>query len=122
QEALGLYVSSHPLQECAAELARALTCGLAALPGRGDGELVTVGGLVGAAEPVTTRRRAPMVVVRRRRPHATIDAIMTPGVRPETSTDERPVRLRFGDQFRVDSQDRNLMASLKALFGERCVA
>jgi len=203
QEALGLYVSSHPLQECAAQLARAVTCGLGSLPNRGDGELVTVGGLVGAVKPVTTRRGEPMMFLRLDDLESTVEVVVVPAVcaeaRPllevgaillisgrvdqkeagetkvvaqqvrafaganggglsddrllvrvdaalfpaehlgrlkqvladhrgsaavvlEMRTDEGPVRLRFGDQFRVDSRDRNLMASLKALFGERCVA
>ena len=37
-------------------------------------------------------------------------------------TAEGPVRLRFGEEFRVDARDRGLVASLKSLFGERCVA
>jgi DNA polymerase-3 subunit alpha len=203
QEALGLYVSSHPLQECAAQLARAVTCGLAALADRGDGELVTVGGLVGAVKAVTTRRGEPMVFVRLDDLESTVEVVVVPAVcaevrpllqpgaillvsgrvdqkgdgetklvaqqvRPfggsngaapaddqllvrvdaalfpaehlarlkavladhrgqasvvlEMRTDEGPVRLRFGDQFRVDPRDRNLKASLKALFGERCLA
>jgi DNA polymerase III subunit alpha len=202
REALGLYVSSHPLTECAAQLARAVTCGLGALADRADGEMVTAGGLVGVVKPVTTRRGEPMVFVRLDDLESSVEVVVVPAVcaearhllepgaivvvsgrvdqkgdgetklvaqqirafasangtvaeekllvrvdaalfpaehlarlkqvladhRGEASvvlemrTDEGPVRLRFGDQFRVDSRDRNLKASLKALFGERCVA
>ncbi len=56
KEALGLYVSSHPLQDCRRQLARAVTCGIAALADRADGEPVTVGGMLGAIKSITTRQ------------------------------------------------------------------
>src|SRR5205085_8358449 len=59
KEALGLYVSSHPLQDCRQQLARAVSCGLAALADRADNETVTVGGIIGAVKNITTRRGEP---------------------------------------------------------------
>jgi DNA polymerase III, alpha subunit len=40
----------------------------------------------------------------------------------EMRTTDGPVRLRFGEEFRVDPADSNLVASLKTLFGAACVA
>ncbi|MEW6583415.1 MAG: DNA polymerase III subunit alpha, partial [Actinomycetota bacterium] len=201
KEALGLYVSSHPLQDCRRQLARAVSCSLGDLSDRRDGEPVTVGGLVGAVKPITTRRGEQMLFVRlddlegsveivvvpavytEARDLLTVDAlvlvsgrvdqkgegetkIVAQGVRPfepepggeedrlvlkvdagrvaadhldllkqllmdhrgeapvilEMATDEGPVRLRFGDGYKVDARDRSLVASLKTLFGERCIA
>ena len=36
--------------------------------------------------------------------------------------DGRPRRLRLGEEFRVDPRDNGLVAELKTLFGERCLA
>ena len=56
KEALGLYVSSHPLQDCRQQLPRAVSCGLASLADRADNETVTVGGIIGALKNISTRR------------------------------------------------------------------
>jgi DNA polymerase-3 subunit alpha len=40
----------------------------------------------------------------------------------EMSTTDGPVRLRFGEEYRVDPGDSNLVASLKTLFGASAVA
>jgi DNA polymerase III subunit alpha len=201
KEALGLYVSSHPLKECRRQLARAVTCGLGQLHERADGQAVTVGGIVGATKAVTTRNGEAMMFVRiddlegsvevvvvpkvcaEIREHLVEDAILvvagrvdhkgegetklvaqritrfTPDEAEEEDrlllrvdatriarrhvgelkrllsdyrgdvpvvllmrTDAGPVRMRLGEEFRVDARDRGLMASLKTLFGERCVA
>jgi DNA polymerase-3 subunit alpha len=201
KEALGLYVSAHPLQDCRRQLARSVTCGLGELSERGDGESVTVGGIVGAVKPIVTRRGEQMLFVRLDDLEGSVEVVVVPAVysearelltpdalvivsgrvdqkgegetkvvaqsvRPfepepggeedrlvlrvdaarvaadhlellkqllidhrgdapvilEMATAEGPVRLRFGDRFRVDARDRSLMASLKMLFGERCVA
>ena len=39
----------------------------------------------------------------------------------EMRTTEGPVRLRFGEEFRVDPEDSNLVASLMTMFGPSCV-
>jgi DNA polymerase III alpha subunit len=64
KEALGLYVSSHPLRDCRRQLARAVTCAVGDLGERYDNETVTVGGIVGAAKPITTRRGEQMMFLR----------------------------------------------------------
>ena len=40
----------------------------------------------------------------------------------EMRTTEGPVRLRFGEEFRVEAGDSNLVASLMTMFGPSCVA
>jgi hypothetical protein len=40
----------------------------------------------------------------------------------EMRTTEGPVRLRFGEEFRVDPDNSNLVASLMTMFGPSCVA
>jgi DNA polymerase-3 subunit alpha len=64
KESLGLYVSEHPLTAVKDELLRKTNCRLAEVPARREGEVVTVGGIVGALRQVTTRRGDPMVFVR----------------------------------------------------------
>jgi DNA polymerase-3 subunit alpha len=201
KEALGLYVSSHPLQDCRRQLARATTCGLAAVVDRADGEAVTVGGLLGAVKSITTRRGEPMMFVRLDDLEGSVEVVVVPAVLaearellvpdamvviagrvdqkgegetklvaqsvrafvPEEGAEEErllvrvplsrlattplddlrrlladhrgeaPVvvdvetavgrrRLRLGEEFRVDPRDNGLVAELKTLFGERCLA
>ena len=64
KEALGLYVSEHPLSGLAAQLRRATDCSLAELEGRRDGEVVTVAGMVGSIRTLTTRKGDPMAFVK----------------------------------------------------------
>jgi DNA polymerase III subunit alpha len=64
KESLGLYVSEHPLAAVKEELARKSDCRLVELPARRDGEIVTVGGIVGALKQLTTRKGDPMVFAR----------------------------------------------------------
>jgi DNA polymerase III subunit alpha len=64
KESLGLYVSEHPLAAVKEQLARKTDCRLAEVPARRDGEVVTVGGIVGALKQLTTRKGDPMVFVR----------------------------------------------------------
>jgi DNA polymerase-3 subunit alpha len=201
KEALGLYVSSHPLQDCRRQLARATTCGLAAVVDRADGEAVTVGGLLGAVKSITTRRGEPMMFVRLDDLEGSVEVVVVPAVlaearellvpdamvliagrvdqkgegetklvaqsvrafTPEEGAEEErllvriplarlaatpldelrrlladhrgpaPVvvdvetgdgrrRLRLGEEFTVDPRDNSLVAELKTLFGERCLA
>lgn len=201
KEALGLYVSSHPLQDCRRQLARAVTCGLAQLPERADGEAVTVGGILGAVKHITTRKGEPMMFARLDDLEGAVEVVVVPAVLAESrellvadrlvlvsgrvdhkgegetkvvaqsvraflpeeggeeerlvvrveidrlaatplaelkrlladhrgeapvvvdvATAEGPRRLRLGEEFRVDPRDRSLVAELKTLFGERCLA
>jgi DNA polymerase-3 subunit alpha len=64
KEVLGLYVSEHPLSGVRDQLRRKTDCTLAELERRRDGEVVTVGGIVGAVRQLTTKKGEPMVFLR----------------------------------------------------------
>lgn len=83
KEALGLYVSSHPLQDCRRQLARAVTCGLAGLADRADGEFVTVGGIIGAVKAISTRKGEPMMFARLDDLEGQVEVVVVPAVLAE---------------------------------------
>ncbi|MEZ5101520.1 MAG: DNA polymerase III subunit alpha [Thermoleophilia bacterium] len=64
KESLGLYVSEHPLQGFQASLRRQTDCPLNELERRRDGEIVAVGGMIGAVRQLTTRKGDAMAFVR----------------------------------------------------------
>jgi DNA polymerase-3 subunit alpha len=64
KEALGLYISEHPLQGLRDALKRRVDCPIAEVERRRDGEIVTVGGIVGALKALTTKKGDPMVFLR----------------------------------------------------------
>jgi DNA polymerase-3 subunit alpha len=64
KESLGLYVSEHPLDSVKASLRKKTDCPIAELERRRDGEVVTVGGIVGALKSLTTKKGEPMVFMR----------------------------------------------------------
>jgi DNA polymerase III subunit alpha len=64
KETLGVYVSEHPLAAIREQLRRKTDCGLAEVERRREGEVVTVGGIVGAVKQLTTRKGDPMVFMR----------------------------------------------------------
>ncbi|HEX3254672.1 MAG TPA: OB-fold nucleic acid binding domain-containing protein, partial [Gaiellaceae bacterium] len=64
KESLGLYVSEHPLDGVKASLRKKTDCPIAELERRRDGEVVTVGGIVGALKSLTTKKGEPMVFMR----------------------------------------------------------
>jgi DNA polymerase-3 subunit alpha len=64
KETLGVYVSEHPLQAIREQLRRKTDCGLAEAEKRRDGEVITVGGIVGAIKQLTTKKGEPMVFMR----------------------------------------------------------
>src|SRR5438067_7203430 len=64
KEALGLYVSEHPLHAIRDQLRRKTDTALAEVERRRDGEVVTVGGIVGAVKQLTTKKGEPMVFLR----------------------------------------------------------
>jgi DNA polymerase III subunit alpha len=64
KETLGLYVSEHPLEGIREQLRRKTDCGLAEVERRREGEVVTVGGIVGAIKQLTTKKGDPMVFMR----------------------------------------------------------
>jgi DNA polymerase-3 subunit alpha len=64
KEALGLYVSEHPLEAIRDQLRRKTDSTLAELERRRDGEIVTVAGIVSALKQLTTKKGDPMVFAR----------------------------------------------------------
>jgi DNA polymerase-3 subunit alpha len=64
KEALGLYVSEHPLHAIKDTLRRKTDATLAEVERRRDGEVVTVGGIVGSVKQLTTKKGEPMVFLR----------------------------------------------------------
>jgi DNA polymerase-3 subunit alpha len=64
KEVLGLYVSEHPLAGVRDQLRRKTDCALSELERRRDGEVVVVGGIVGALKQLTTKKGEPMVFMR----------------------------------------------------------
>jgi DNA polymerase III subunit alpha len=60
KEVLGLYVSEHPLQAIREQLRRKSDCTIAELERRRDGEVVVVGGIVGAVRQLMTKKGEPM--------------------------------------------------------------
>jgi len=64
KETLGLYVSEHPLTAIRDQLRRKTDCMLNELERRRDGEIVTVGGIVGEVKHLTTKKGEPMVFMR----------------------------------------------------------
>jgi DNA polymerase III subunit alpha len=63
KEALGLYVSSHPLADVRDQLARRADLPLSHASTLRDGQVVTVGGLVTGVKPFTTRKGDQMAFV-----------------------------------------------------------
>jgi DNA polymerase-3 subunit alpha len=64
KESLGLWVSEHPLQGVKDALKRRVDCPLVDVERRRDGDVVTVGGIVGAVKALTTKKGDPMVFLR----------------------------------------------------------
>jgi DNA polymerase-3 subunit alpha len=61
KESLGLFVSAHPLKDVRAALAAKVDCSVADLPGRRDGEWVTVGGMIAQTKRIRTKKGDPMM-------------------------------------------------------------
>ncbi len=61
KEALGLFISAHPLKEVRAALSARVDCSLADLSARPDGEWVTVGGMISQAKRIRTKKGDPMM-------------------------------------------------------------
>jgi DNA polymerase-3 subunit alpha len=64
KESLGLYVSEHPLAAVKEQLRRKTDARIADVERRRDGEVVTIGGIVGALKALTTKKGDPMVFLR----------------------------------------------------------
>ncbi len=56
KETLGLFLSSHPLKEVRPALRARVDCSLAELPSKGDGEWVTVGGMIAECKRIRTKK------------------------------------------------------------------
>jgi DNA polymerase-3 subunit alpha len=61
KDALGLFVSAHPLKDVRDALRRAVDCPLGDLPARRDGEWVRVGGIITQAKRIRTKKGDPMM-------------------------------------------------------------
>jgi DNA polymerase III subunit alpha len=61
KEAIGLFISAHPLKEVGAALTAKVDCSLAALSTRRDGDWVTVGGIITQAKRIRTKKGDPMM-------------------------------------------------------------
>jgi DNA polymerase-3 subunit alpha len=61
KEALGLFVSEHPLRGVRDAMAARVDCSLAELAGRRDGDWVRVGGIVTETKQIRTKRGDPMM-------------------------------------------------------------
>jgi DNA polymerase-3 subunit alpha len=64
KETLGVYVSEHPLDAVREQLRRKTDVSLSDVAQRRDGEIVSVGGIVGAVKQLTTKKGEPMVFLR----------------------------------------------------------
>jgi DNA polymerase-3 subunit alpha len=61
KEAIGLFISAHPLKEVREALRAAVDAPLALLPDRKDGDWVTAGGIITAAKKIRTKKGDPMM-------------------------------------------------------------
>jgi DNA polymerase-3 subunit alpha len=61
KEAIGLFISAHPLKEVGAALRAKVDCTLGELPARRDGDWVTVGGMIVSAKRIRTKKGDPMM-------------------------------------------------------------
>jgi DNA polymerase-3 subunit alpha len=61
KEAIGLFISAHPLKEVRAALQARVECPLSDLPGRRDGDWVTVGGMIVENKTIRTKKGDPMM-------------------------------------------------------------
>jgi len=61
KEAIGLFISAHPLKEVREALRAAVDAPLSALPERKDGDWVTAGGIITQAKKIRTKKGDPMM-------------------------------------------------------------
>jgi DNA polymerase-3 subunit alpha len=80
KEAIGLYVSSHPLADCRRQLRRLTTVTLGEVASCADGQSVTLGGIIGAVKNITTKRGEPMAFVRLDDLEGAIEIVVVPQV------------------------------------------
>jgi DNA polymerase III subunit alpha len=80
KEAIGLYVSSHPLADCRRQLRRITTVTVGEVGTLADGQSVTLGGIIGAVKHITTKRGEPMAFVRLDDLEGGIEVVVVPQV------------------------------------------
>jgi DNA polymerase-3 subunit alpha len=61
KEAIGLFISAHPLKEVGPALRARVDCPVAGLAARRDGDWVTIGGMIIAAKRIRTKKGDPMM-------------------------------------------------------------
>ncbi len=61
KEAIGLFISEHPLKEVGPALRVKVDCTLSELPGKRDGDWVTVGGMITQSKRIRTKKGDPMM-------------------------------------------------------------
>jgi DNA polymerase III subunit alpha len=61
KEAIGLFISAHPLKEVRAAMRARADCSLSDLAGRRDGDVVTIGGMITQAKRIRTKTGEPMM-------------------------------------------------------------
>jgi DNA polymerase III subunit alpha len=61
KEAIGLFISAHPLKEVRAALQARVECPLSEVAGRRDGDWVTVGGMIVENKTIRTKKGDPMM-------------------------------------------------------------
>jgi DNA polymerase-3 subunit alpha len=80
KEAIGLYVSSHPLADCRKQLRRLTTVTIGEVGTLADGQSVTLGGIVGSVKNIMTKRGEPMAFVRLDDLEGNIEVVVVPQV------------------------------------------
>ena len=114
KEALGFYLSGHPIERHAEDLRRIGARSLRELLGAGDDDApfsgdVAIGGIVAGVRPLKTRKGDPMAVIRLEDPYGTIEAVVFPDafgkardlVRPNTMVVVRGRLEREGEAARL---------------------
>jgi len=76
KEAIGLFISAHPLKEVGAALGAKVDCPLAQLANRRDGDWVTVGGMITQAKRIRTKKGDPMMFASLDDLEATVEIIV----------------------------------------------
>jgi DNA polymerase-3 subunit alpha len=61
KESIGLFISAHPLKDVGPALRARVDCPLSDLPGRRDGDWVTVGGMITETKRIRTKKGDPMM-------------------------------------------------------------
>jgi DNA polymerase-3 subunit alpha len=108
REATGLYMSGHPLQEVADDIAERTDHKIAELEGQADRTVITVGGIVSSIRQLTTRKGDPMAFVQLEDLTGSIRLVVLPNVyeqaRERIQGDPAIVIVRA----KVDRRDENL--------------